>query len=77
MLLSDREEELTAMGLESPFNGAWNTDYGTLTLVQEGENVADEYSHDGKSIKGTVIGNVPKGTWSEAPTNQPRMMPVK
>lgn len=53
------------------FNGAWNTDYGTLTLVQDGENVTGEYSHDGGTIKGTVIGNVLKGTWSEAPTHRP------
>lgn len=53
------------------FNGAWDTDYGTLTLAQEGENVTGEYSHDGGTIEGTVIGNVLKGTWSEAPTHQP------
>jgi hypothetical protein len=58
-------------GSGTSFTGAWNTDYGTLTLVQEGEQVTGEYSHDGGTIEGTVIGNVLKGTWSEAPTRQP------
>lgn len=53
------------------FNGAWNTDWGILTLIQKGESVDGGYTHDSGMIEGIVIGNVLKGKWSEAPTYKP------
>lgn len=64
-------EETGASGAGRSFSGVWNTDWGTLTLVQDGEHVTGEYTHDSGRVDGVVIGNVLKGTWSEAPTYKP------
>lgn len=51
--------------------GKWNTDWGTMTLNQTGNDVTGNYEYDSGKISGTVSGNILKGTWSEYPTYNP------
>ena len=59
---------------KSPMNvsGVWTSNFGTLTLVQEGNIVKGYYTHDNGKIVGFLKGNVFVGKWSEAPTYRPR-----
>jgi hypothetical protein len=57
---------------DSIWTGKWDTEqWGEMTLQQNGSNVTGDYEWDGGNIKGTVSGNILKGTWSESPTYQP------
>ena len=56
----------------SDFSGKWSTtNFGGMTLIQNGNSVSGSYSHDNGKISGTVTGNILKGTWSEAPSYSP------
>lgn len=56
---------------ELDVSGKWDTNWGELVLTQSGNKVTGTYVHDKGKIKGGLIGNVLKGTWSEAPTYAP------
>ncbi len=49
----------------------YNTNQGTLTLIQVGSDVFGTYTHDKGEISGTLTGNTFRGTWSEAPEYAP------
>jgi hypothetical protein len=51
--------------------GAWETEWGTMTLTQNGSAVTGTYTHDDGRIAGTVSGDTFTGTWNEAPTRSP------
>jgi len=53
------------------FTGVWDTDFGDLTLEQDGSNLTGSYTYQGGKIVGTVDGLTATGTWSEADTYQP------
>ncbi|MBN1689464.1 MAG: hypothetical protein JW901_00405, partial [Dehalococcoidia bacterium] len=53
------------------FTGVWDTDFGDLTLKQDGSNLTGSYTYQGGKIVGTVDGLTATGTWSEADTYQP------
>jgi len=53
------------------FTGTWDTDFGDLNLIQNGNSLTGTYSYQGGKIEGTVNGTTATGTWSEAPTHQP------
>jgi hypothetical protein len=64
----------TPIVTESPksnWSGTWDTDWGEMTLVQTGNTVTGEYTHDSGKISGTVSGNKLIGTWSESPSYNP------
>jgi hypothetical protein len=50
------------------WTGTWNSNWGTMTLVQTGSSVTGNYTHDSGKISGTVSGNKLVGTWSESPS---------
>jgi alkaline phosphatase D len=45
--------------------GAWTTNFGKLTLTQDGDQITGEYEHDGGTLRATLSGRVLTGTWSE------------
>ncbi len=53
------------------FTGNWETEWGDMTLTQNGTSLTGTYDYDGGRINGTVDGNTATGTWSEAPSYQP------
>jgi hypothetical protein len=53
------------------FAGKWNTDFGTLTVTQHGNEIRGEYPHDRGKIEGVIEGNVVRGRWSEGPSYKP------
>ena len=53
------------------FAGTWKSNFGTMTITQEGNRVRGEYSHDRGKIEGIIEGNVIKGRWSEASSYKP------
>lgn len=50
------------------WTGTWSTDYGPMSLTQNGSEVTGTYTHDSGRINGTVTGAVLAGRWSEAPS---------
>ena len=50
------------------YSGNWNTDWGTMTLVQTGSTVSGNYTWDSGRISGTVSNGKFIGKWSESPT---------
>lgn len=56
---------------ECSFTGTWDTDYGELHLIQNGNILTGTYNYQDGQITGTVTGNTATGTWSESPTHQP------
>ena len=63
------QQELSSDGSgTASFTGTWESEWGQLVLLQEGDTVTGSYTHDNGKIKGNVHGNVLKGTWSEAPS---------
>ncbi len=51
------------------FTGVWDTDFGDLTLTQNGNKLKGNYSYQGGRVDGTIVDvNTAIGTWSEAPT---------
>lgn len=53
------------------WNGEWQSKWGKVVIVQNGNSVTGTYEHDNGKIKGTIVGNKLIGTWSEAPTYLP------
>jgi len=53
------------------FAGAWKTDFGTLTVTQDGNKICGQYPHDQGKIEGTIDGSVVRGKWSEGPSYTP------
>ncbi len=51
--------------------GTWQSPWGKMTMVQNGNKVSGTYEHDNGKITGTVAGNKFTGAWSEAPAYTP------
>ncbi|MBL0337536.1 MAG: hypothetical protein IPP73_20130 [Chitinophagaceae bacterium] len=49
-------------------NGEWQTKWGKMIVIQNGNKITATYEHDKGKITGTITGNTLTGTWSEAPT---------
>lgn len=45
--------------------GTWETNFGTMSLTQNGTSVTGSYAYQSGSINGTVSGNTLTGTWVE------------
>ncbi len=45
--------------------GTWKTNWGDMTLTQNGSSVSGSYNWNGGKISGTVSGNVLSGTWTQ------------
>ncbi len=56
---------------EKVWNGEWQSKWGRMVIVQNGNNITGTYQHDNGKIKGVIQGNKLTGTWSEAPTYLP------
>jgi hypothetical protein len=57
----------------TPNRGAWvagryQSDFGTVQLQQNGNQVQGSYAHQNGRLQGTLEGNVLRGTWSQAPS---------
>ncbi|MEJ2066474.1 MAG: FecR family protein [Deltaproteobacteria bacterium] len=52
-------------------SGTWKTNFGLMTLTQDGTHVTGSYPHDSGKIEGTLAGNVLRGRWSESPSYKP------
>ena len=50
------------------WTGQWSSDWGTMTLRQNGSHVTGTYTFYGGRIDGTAIGRTLTGTWGKAPT---------
>ena len=50
------------------YSGTWDTDWGTMTLVQDGLEVTGTYTHDSGKINGIIVDGVFMGKWSEDPS---------
>ena len=61
----------SANGQSGPWTGSYDTEWGTMTLVQNGDKVTGTYIHDDGKVVGTVSGNTLTGTWSESPSYNP------
>ena len=59
-----------ATGIHS-FTGTFETDWGTLSMVQTGDKVTGQYPHDKGKIDGTVADGVLYGYWYEDPSYAP------
>jgi hypothetical protein len=55
------------------WSGTWETDFGTMQLIQSSDQVTGTYTHRQGRITGRVQGNQFTGTWSQAPSYQPDM----
>jgi len=53
------------------WSGTWSSNWGQMTLSQNGNQVTGSYTHDNGKISATVSGNTLLGTWSEAPSYTP------
>jgi hypothetical protein len=51
-----------------PLSGKWKTNFGMMTLTQDGSNVSGSYTHDSGKIEGKLEGNILRGSWSESPS---------
>lgn len=51
--------------------GTWKTNFGEMNLVQKGNTVTGNYTHDQGQLTGKIEGNVLAGKWSEKPTYKP------
>jgi hypothetical protein len=49
-------------------SGKWRSNFGLMTLTQDGSNVSGSYTHDSGKIEGKLEGNILRGTWSESPS---------
>ncbi|NPV92511.1 MAG: copper amine oxidase N-terminal domain-containing protein [Firmicutes bacterium] len=61
----------TTSPVTGPFTGTWDTDWGTMRLLQVGNQVHGTYEYNQGRIVGTVSGDTMVGTWSEYPTYSP------
>ncbi len=50
------------------FSGSWNTEWGVLTIRQNGESVTGEYTHKAGKIEGTVSGDRLNFFWAQSPS---------
>jgi hypothetical protein len=50
--------------------GRWSTNFGTMTLQQDGEEVTGTYTHDDGRIVATLSDHVLTGQWMEAPDGE-------
>lgn len=55
----------TNVSASESFDGKWQTDFGVMTLTQNGTSVIGTYTYRNGSIDGTVSENVAKGTWTQ------------
>lgn len=46
--------------------GTWQTNWGKMILVQNGNSITGTYEHDNGKLTGTISGNKITGNWSEA-----------
>ena len=53
------------------FTGVWDTNFGTMTLKQNGNSVTGAYTHDDGRIEGKVSGDRLDFRWFEEPTYSP------
>jgi hypothetical protein len=53
------------------WSGTWNTDWGPMQILQNGNAVTGTYTHDQGRVDGTAYGARLMGTWSEAPSYSP------
>lgn len=60
-----RSIEFTAAAKAQGFGGAWTTNWGRLTLEQNGNQVSGSYDSDGGRMKGEIQGDRMNGFWSE------------
>jgi alkaline phosphatase D len=51
--------------------GAWSSNFGTMTVQQDGLEVTGTYDHDGGRIEAILSDHVLAGTWMEAPSYKP------
>lgn len=51
--------------------GEWDSNWGDMVFIQNGNAVTATYTYDQGKISGTVSGNTLTGTWSEAPSYAP------
>ena len=48
--------------------GTYESDFGVLVLEQNGDAVVGTYAHKGGQVRGTIHGNMLRGTWSQEPS---------
>jgi hypothetical protein len=58
-------------GTGCQFTGSWDTEWGTMTLAQNGNSLTGSYDYQGGKIQGIINGTTATGTWSEEPSYQP------
>jgi hypothetical protein len=68
---SDSTPKPAIMDTVCKFTGTWDTEWGNMTLTQNGNTITGNYDYEGGKIQGTVNGNTATGTWSESPSHQP------
>lgn len=61
----------SANGQSGPWTGTYDTEWGTMTFVQNGDKVTGTYVHDEGKVVGTASSNTLTGTWSESPSYNP------
>ena len=59
--------------MSDDFSGTWNTDWGTVELIQTGANASGTYNYQGGKLFGTVAGKVFTGVWREEPYRDERI----
>jgi len=52
------------------WSGLWDSDWGTMQVMQSGNHVTATYPYEDGRITGTVSGNTLTGTWSQSPSYQ-------
>ncbi len=57
--------------VNSNWSGTWQTPWGKMVIVQNGNSITGTYEHDKGKITGTVNGNKITGNWSEAASYKP------
>jgi hypothetical protein len=65
------EQTAAPLAPSMSFAGVWKTNFGNITVTQEGNDINGTYTHDNGKIEGTMEGKVVKGRWSEAPSYKP------
>jgi len=59
---------MIALAEGANFTGVWDTNFGTMTLKQNGNSVTGTYTHDDGRIEGKVSGGRLDFRWFEEPT---------
>ncbi len=60
--------DLNATGYYN-WNGTWNTNYGVLTITQNGDKITGNYASKNGRIEGVAKGNMIYGQWYEDPNS--------